>query len=209
LASSNVENLWGLVVAGGRSKRFGSDKRLACVNGTTLVARAVETLRTVVGARLLLAGGENPPPASECGGATLIADAVVADASVADASRGGGPTAALVGALTHCRGDVLALACDVPLVDPDLLHALIAAMRGSGRIAALRSASGLEPLAACYPASALRPLHAALSESGQSLRNVLASARAVPVIVNDSRTHNVNHPRDLEVVTRRLTTHAS
>jgi molybdopterin-guanine dinucleotide biosynthesis protein A len=178
---------WGLLVAGGRSRRFGRDKRAALLGGASLLQRAAAALRPLVGPRLLLAGGPSPPPVLPAGSRL-----------VADAALGAGPAGALVAGLALSRGPVLVLACDVPFAGTDLLALLLRIARAGDRIAAARTRRGIEPLVACYPPSALRPLHAALREGRPSLRRILEREGVEGVAVDQGRVLNVNRPEDLE-----------
>jgi molybdopterin-guanine dinucleotide biosynthesis protein A len=130
----------GVVVAGGASSRFGSDKALAILDGETLVERAHRTLREVCGE-------------------TVVADAgrglLSGVDSVADGD-GEGPIAAILGAARHRPGRaLLVLACDLPRVPAALLQRLTSE---SADWVVPRHAGGLEPLCALYRPRALEAL---------------------------------------------------
>lgn len=187
MSEQDPNALWGVVVGGGAAKRFGSDKRLALFGGKTLLSRAFATMQQVVGVRLLFADGGRHLPLEHLGSAALVEDA----------SGGSGPGAGILGALAKAQGPLLVLACDVPLVDAALLRELAARTASTGKIAAARTSGGLEPLIACYPKSALRPLQAALSEDMPPLRRILEDSGAESVAISDAVAANINHPEDL------------
>ena len=104
----------GAVLAGGRSRRFGSDKADALLDGKPLIAHAMAALRPHV-AELVLCGRE-------------MAGVPCLD----DRPRGGlGPLAGLNAALHHANAHghagVLSIGCDMPLLPADAVRALIGA----------------------------------------------------------------------------------
>ncbi|MFN2425895.1 MAG: molybdenum cofactor guanylyltransferase [Candidatus Binatia bacterium] len=181
----------GLLVAGGRSQRFGTDKRRAKVGthpaAPTMAERSLGLLRACVDGDVFIAGtGAFDHPVA----ATFVRDAVV----------NAGPLGGIVGALGRSRFGILVLPCDSPLLRPDTLESLARLGRRHARAAVVRSARGLEPLVAFYPRPALPFLAAALREGNRALHRLLPHLRAIEVMAGDSREmHNVNRPADLEL----------
>ncbi|HYC57103.1 MAG TPA: molybdenum cofactor guanylyltransferase [Candidatus Binatia bacterium] len=182
----------GLLVAGGRSRRFGSDKRHALLGTRTLAEIAASTLRRVAGGPLLIAGR-----GVQAGAGTAI--------FVEDLQRGRGPLSAIAGGLARARFGVLVMPCDAPFVHVDTLSAIARLGRSSGRVAALRSPRGWEPLVAFYPATVLPILTAALREGLLAPHRLLArmGALAVPA-ASPAEVWNVNRISDLERATELL-----
>lgn len=102
-----------VVLAGGSSRRMGTDKAALVVDGEVLVQRVVRRLRPL-GGRVLLARGPRPPlPGPWAGPAPLV---------VADADGVDGPLAGLLGGLEAAVSDVVAVvAVDHADVDVDVL----------------------------------------------------------------------------------------
>jgi molybdenum cofactor guanylyltransferase len=103
------------VLAGGMSRRFGSDKCLATLPGDdrTLLTRVVEACREVAG-RVVIIGGDRA-------GTTDLSDGVIQDSVMH-----GGPLVGLQAALLDCRVRFLLLAaCDQPLLTGALLRRLV------------------------------------------------------------------------------------
>src|SRR5262245_30199836 len=129
--------LAGVVVAGGASSRFGSDKALAILDGLTLVERAWRALGAVCVDVVVASAGR-----------VLLRSAL----HVAD-GPGQGPAAAVLGAAAQRPGHaLLVLACDLPRVPVALLERIVAT---SGDWVAPRHAGGVEPLCALYRERAL------------------------------------------------------
>ena len=128
-----------IVLAGGRSTRFGSDKLAVALNGTPLVSHAIEAARAF-GAEVVVVGPDGPG---------LPVDVTV----VREDPPYSGPYAAVaagLGAVDPDASVVLVLAGD--LVDPGaLLPRLVAAVEAGAEAAVALDSSGLrQPLLAAY-----------------------------------------------------------
>jgi molybdopterin-guanine dinucleotide biosynthesis protein MobB len=150
----------GVILAGGRSRRFGSPKALATVGGRTLVERVRDALAGAV--RTIVVSGSDPAVARAAGLPLLP-----------DLREGLGPLGGVLTALRRAveegRPGVLVAACDLPFVTPALFR-LLAARGASSPAAAVVPESGgrrgVEPLAAWYAASAL-PVLEAMAAAGE------------------------------------------
>ncbi|MBM4184875.1 MAG: molybdenum cofactor guanylyltransferase [Gemmatimonadetes bacterium] len=176
----------GAVLAGGESRRFGSDKAAALVGGRTLVERAATTLAEVFPDVVVVSSG---------------APITTAWPYVADLRPGEGPLAGIEAALHHAAGRGLegafVLACDLPLVDADVVRAVVAAL-GDGPAAAPGRAEppGWEPLCAAYRLPCLRVAAAALDRGVRSAHRLLEEVQAARVAVPSAAFLNVNTPPD-------------
>jgi len=180
----------GLLLAGGRSRRFGRDKRHALLAGRTLADIAMCKLRAVVDGDLWVAGAG----AFDARGGAFMADDLV---------RGRGPLSGIAGGLLRVSFGVLVLPCDVPLVTLDTLSALARAARRSGRVVAVRSVRGWEPLVAFYPRAVLPRLAAALREGQRAPHRLLERLGALALAAGSSdEVCNVNRLEDLATVSR-------
>ncbi len=165
--------LLGAVLAGGQSRRFGSDKALALVDGKPLIAHALDLLRSWC-ACVVVVGRDWP-------GLARVED---------HPGPGLGPLAGLCGALLHASahgfGEVLAIPCDMPGLPPDLPERLSpgpAVVEGHWTI-------GL------WPAGLGHALAARVSSGGpMSLRGFAEASGARPVAI--AGLLNVNRPGDL------------
>jgi molybdopterin-guanine dinucleotide biosynthesis protein A len=176
----------GLLVAGGRSRRFGSDKRRAELGGRTLAERSLVLLRAAIDGDLFIAGR---------GAFDRSVDAIEVD----DADRGAGPAAGIAAALLRSRFGVLVLPCDAPFVTADTLSTIAGLARHRGRAVIARSPRGIEPLVAFYPRTALPRLVAGLREGTRALHRLAGRLGPIFVDVADSaQLLNVNRPGDLD-----------
>ena len=183
----------GVVIAGGASSRFGSDKALALLGGVTLVERARQTL------------------------ASLCADIVVADAGrallagveSAPDGPGQGPAAAVLGAARRRPGRaLLVLACDLPRLPVELLRRVAAE---TGDWVVPRHAGGIEPLCALYRPRALETLEAQVRGGDFALHHLTQGSLDIRYLdaasfadLGDPRVlfANINTPDDLRRLER-------
>ena len=169
----------GAILAGGQSRRFGSDKALADLGGQPMICRVAEALAPFV-ARIVVCGHPAPPPG-------LM--------SVADKPHPGlGPLGGLAGALFHARAHgyagVLSVGCDTPILDADLLRQLADANRASFVTDA--------PIIGYWPVDLFDALIGHLAtDPRRSMRGWTAAIGADPVALLRP-IPNVNTPADLE-----------
>ena len=106
-------HITGVVLAGGRSSRFGRDKALLTLDGETLLARAVRVIGGLASEVLVLGP---PERAIQAPSARVIPDE----------RPGDGPLPALATALRQMQGErMIAVATDMPLLTPTLLAYLL------------------------------------------------------------------------------------
>jgi FdhD protein len=107
----------GAVLAGGRSRRMGSDKRALSVAGRPLLARAVDALREVVDeVVVVVADGDGP----------TVADLVDSAPMIVDLEPDLGPLGGLATALTRATTDlVVVVPGDHPALSADVLGRLV------------------------------------------------------------------------------------
>lgn len=131
----------GVVLAGGKSRRFGSDKAAVLLGGRTLLDRALDTLRPLCG-RLMAAGTRVRP---------AVADVQVVD----DVFAGCGPISGIHAALAASPLPyALVVAVDMVALKPDLLE-LIRDWPEPAQVAVPFVNGYYEPLCARYHTSCL------------------------------------------------------
>ncbi len=111
----------GLLLAGGRSRRLGKDKRFLEFEGKPLIARAYEALYEATDAVWVLLAD----PADEPRVRRALGDLARGLRVLLDPEPGAGPLGALTGALPRVRGDyALLLAVDYPFITGSFLSSL-------------------------------------------------------------------------------------
>lgn len=157
MSANDKTRLFGAVLAGGRSSRFGSDKSLARLDGVTLLERVRSVLAEVVGEVVVIGG-----PASQ----------------IAEPEPGAGPLQAVIAALRAARErgaeGAIAMGCDLPLLDAATVRKLAAPLweQHVGRVP--RVDGRLQVMAARWALAALEPMERAWLAGERSLTRVCA-----------------------------------
>jgi molybdenum cofactor guanylyltransferase len=172
-----VDDISVAVLAGGRSRRFGSDKRLHVIDGVTLLGRTLGLAATLADDVVLVV--------ADAADALRIDEVVRAHHAqhsglrvVTDTRPAHGPLAGLEAALTAAQHElVLVLAGDHPRLDVALLMLLIDTARAmpDRRVVALEGGLGAEPMLAVYRRGALEQVGAALGGGTRRMVDALAT----------------------------------
>lgn len=200
----------GVIVAGGRSTRFGDgDKCLATVAGRPMVRHVADRLRPAVEV-LVVNGRVDQRAAVE---AAMVGyprpfdyavDDVEDEGPLAGIERG---LSALDASVTHA----FVVACDMPLVEPGVVRSLFETARASGAEAVVpRDADGwYQVLHAVYEPEAMRAACRRSLDAGE--RKLLAPLDHLEVLVVDEADldspdsfENVNTRADLDRLRARL-----
>lgn len=166
----------GLVLAGGRSSRFGSNKAAVLLDGRTLLDWALAALQPhciaveVSGPGLPDAPGDPDGPLS-------------------------GVKAGLVWARGIGATHLATLPCDTPHVPADLIPRLAAV---EAPVVSARTADGPQPLCALWSVEVLDTLTAELAEGHPSVQGLQARLGGRAVLFEDEAAfRNINRPGDL------------
>jgi molybdopterin-guanine dinucleotide biosynthesis protein A len=167
--------LTGVLLVGGASRRFGSAKALAELDGETLADRAWRLLGDACDERIAVGRGVGLP-----------------FPTLPDAVLGGGPLGGIVAGLRAAAHEVaIVIPVDMPLLTAPALHALADAC-----VDAAIPQSG--PLPGAYAKRTLPTLEAALERGDFALRHVLEGLDVATVELDAQLLANVNEPGDLE-----------
>jgi len=210
------ERITGIVLAGGRSRRMGHDKALMELSGRPLVRWVLEALRSASDEQLVVARA-SWGTGLEGLGAPIVHDRFEAR----------GPLTGLHAGLKAARSDLcLVVACDLPLVRPELLellgrtigtrHAAVPYVGegpppGPGDFGTAREA-GLQPLLAAYRRRCIALLEKLLVKGSyptSALVAMVPTAIVQPLewrrVDPDGRSFlNINTPEDLVAAARLL-----
>ncbi|MBM4407106.1 MAG: hypothetical protein FJ038_00560 [Chloroflexi bacterium] len=159
-----VVEVTGIVLAGGRSARFGRDKLAELLDGRTLLDRAVDALAIRCSEVLVIGAADGPDPVLHPIHRGTAAIRVLRDPEV-----GGGPLVGLaVGLEAAAEAIVLVAGGDMPSLDPSLLSLLADEVAARAGAAALQEGGHLRPL----------PCAIDRARAGAALRRVRAAGRS-------------------------------
>ncbi|OGC91664.1 MAG: hypothetical protein A2W25_13275 [candidate division Zixibacteria bacterium RBG_16_53_22] len=175
----------GFIIAGGKSRRMGFDKRQIRVNGVPLLERMRNLLRDVLGREPVFVGDNLSST----------------DISILhDAKVDCGPVGGLVAALENCRTEwALILAVDLPYLSSIELALLLGARNENYDVILFSSDDRVEPLAALYNANNAEFWRGRLEKKELCLRDGFKNQRCLTVkLQDDSRAlENINEPWQL------------
>jgi len=160
----------GAVLAGGRSRRFGSDKAVAMLDGQTLLDHALAALRPHCDALIIVGRGE------------------IADWPRADMGPLGGIAAALIHASDQGFDQVLTASVDCLRLPPDMRELLEPAP----------AFLATQPVIGLWPVAALGELKAILTDGSDLAVRAFARRVSARAVTSDFVPPNINSVGDLE-----------
>jgi len=187
------DNVTGLVLAGGASRRMGRDKALMELGGRPLIQIVVERM-TVVCAEVIIVAGDATSYTSF--GVPVVVD------RFRDVGVLGGLHAGLAAAGYELA---LAVGCDMPFLKPELLRAFAAWAEGYD-VALLRHEGYVEPLHGAYRRTCLPSIEAAIRAGKRRIVSFFPHVRVRTIDLDDVRPldpelnsfRNVNTPEEWE-----------
>jgi molybdopterin-guanine dinucleotide biosynthesis protein A len=185
----------GLLLAGGRSRRFGSEKAIAPLGDGMMMDVPLGVLREVcIAVAVSVRSGSGAEARAQAMSLACLQD---------DPEEADGPLAGIRRGLSWASDqgfDWLAVApCDAPTVTAAHYRALIDAVQRGASAAFGLGLAGPEPLVSVWPvATGYAAVDAALSGGDHpAIRRVLVDIGAVPVALAGYDGRNVNTPADL------------
>ncbi|HEX9879308.1 MAG TPA: molybdenum cofactor guanylyltransferase [Candidatus Binatia bacterium] len=185
-----ARRLSAVILAGGKSSRFGRDKSTLELEGKSVLAGLVETLRAFPFRRLVWVRAPGKGAAAPEGVEALE-----------DEREGMGPMGGILTALHCLSGGVLVAACDMPLVSRGFLRWLLGQYDPGAEAVVPRHGGGIEPLLGIYAQSIVPRMEAAVETDRFALHLLLEQAATRFVEVPDEFSParefaNINTPED-------------
>jgi molybdopterin-guanine dinucleotide biosynthesis protein A len=185
----------GIILAGGKSRRLGTDKASLIFDGRPLLDIVIERLsgvcsEVIVASGRAAEGRKTPLPVR----------------FVADLAPGRGPLGGVQAGLAAATAEfALVVACDMPFLNPGLL-AYMASLPRRYQALVPRAAGRWHPAHAIYARSCLSTVEELLARRNSSMRDLLSRLDVRELSEDELRRHdpeglslfNVNEPRDLE-----------
>jgi len=191
-----IDTVTGLLLAGGKSRRMGVDKRFLHLGEHTLFERSLAVLRSCFSDVLVVIAQDSPP---------LQAEVQVIRDLVPDCGSLGGLYTGLAQASTSY---VFVVACDMPFLDPKTIQAVVG-LKGKADIVMARRDNGLQPMHALYSKRCLPVMEAMVKARRLKIQDIVSdpsltahviTSTELSLIDRDGRSFlNVNTPSDLEI----------
>ena len=173
-----------VILAGGNSSRFGSNKMLHPINGIPMVAKVASNLREL-GSVLLI------------GASTDVAISVSIDSYIGP-REGQGPLGALVDAMNNSKyGFLMVSPCDTPFFEKQDFSRLIGALTPDFDVAVAHDVRNHWLLSCWNVFSTAQHLDDEFSGGERAIHRAVAGLRVVEVQFSEDKTRNINTPLDL------------
>ncbi len=195
-SSSRVQSVSGIVIAGGKSRRMGCDKRFIEVCGKTLLDHVLEIMESLF-AEIILVLSEETPLLKRSRWRT-VTDLIPQCGSL------GGLYTGLYYA-TYPR--VFASACDMPFLNDKVVRYMATLNEGADVVMA-RLTTGLQPMHALYSKRCLGPLEAMARAGNLKVQSLVSLPELKVRLVHEDELirvdpqllsfQNINTPADLE-----------
>lgn len=191
--ASPCANVTGVILAGGSSSRFGTNKALAVIDGRYLIEHIASRLKELFTSLLLVT---SVPETYRFLNLPMTDDRI----------KGAGPLAGIHAALSEISSrNAFITACDMPLLDVRLIRHLCMIAHSSNSDAVIPYPEGLpEPLYAVYSVTALPAIEALLARGERSITRAVASLSIRRVTADEILQHvpdfstftNINQQED-------------
>lgn len=184
------KNITGIILAGGKSERMGTDKGFLTFEGKSFTQRIIDALRPLVSEIIIISNN----PAYDIFNLKRIHDDI----------ENAGPLAGVYSGLHHSKTEYnLILSCDIPLINTNTLEMLIKAKNKESDIIQLESNGKSMPLIALYKKPCETLFHQLLQQGERRLQFAVNKCKVMTIILDsesDIFTRNVNTPNELKEI---------
>jgi molybdopterin-guanine dinucleotide biosynthesis protein A len=192
-----MTDVTGILLAGGKSRRMGVDKRFILVGERTLFDRSLDILRSLFHSVLIVIAQDSPPLDAEV--------PVLRDLVQHCGSLGG-----LYTGLRHAStAHVFLVACDMPFLNPAVIR-YVAGFKGEADIVVARHRNRLQPTHALYSRRCLPVIEEMARAHRVKLQELVSHPSLQVRLITDAELDridpegrsflNVNTPSDLHAV---------
>jgi len=180
----------GIVLAGGKSRRFGSDKALAQVDGVPMLQRAVDLLSELKLDPCVITNEEQAYPFLDC--ETRV-----------DSVPNQGPLGGVFTALCAFKSTpLLILTCDMPALHKDVLCFLMKERCSEAAVTVFCQLSGAyQPFPGIYRSELAGEAKQHIEQSSLSMQQFIhgiANKQVLEASVDQRSFRNINSPRDYQ-----------
>jgi molybdenum cofactor guanylyltransferase len=169
----------GVLLAGGKSRRMGEDKRYLVVGEQTLLERGLGVLQSIFQEVLVVIAQDSP---------SLGVDARVMRDLVADCGSLGGLYTGLTQATTSC---IFLVGCDMPFLDQAVI-AQFTSRRATADIVMAKLGSRLHPMHALYGKRCLPALEQMIRTRQLKIQELVSHASLRVQYVTEADLHNID-----------------
>ena len=183
-------DITGIILAGGKSSRMGTDKGFLSHNGKHFVQHSIDALKPLTSEIIIVSDHE----AYDIFGLKRVTDNI----------KNAGPLAGICSGLQHSKTEYnLILSCDIPLITSEVLKKLVDAVDSTSDIVQTESNGKSMPLVALYKTACARKLNTLLQTDERRLRVAVSHFNVKTVSLNieeQKTTMNVNTKEEFKQI---------
>ena len=176
------KNITGLILAGGKSTRMGTDKGMLVFHGKTFIQHSINALRPLVSEIIIISN----TTAHDIYGVLRIEDVI----------QNAGPLAGIYSGLVHSKTDYnLVLSCDIPFIKPKILKILLNQVETEDEIVQIMSNGKKNPLIALYKKQCKDLFKNLLQQRERRLQYAVSQCKVKTIALDfeyDLHTTNIN-----------------
>lgn len=184
------KDITGIILAGGKSSRMGTDKGLLKLNETYFVAHSIEALKPLVTEIMIVSNNSDYDQFNL--------------KRISDLIKNAGPLAGIYTGLYHSRTNYnLVLSCDIPLIKTAILEQLIAAQDEDFDIIQIVSQGKPMPLIALYNKRCEAQFHQLLLNDERRIHVALKEFNVKNIALSEEQeiyTTNINTSEELKII---------
>jgi molybdopterin-guanine dinucleotide biosynthesis protein A len=201
LTNSAADNISGVILAGGQSRRLGRDKAVEPIQGQPLIQRVIERVRQVSDETVVVVADQSRGDALPLDKETRIA---------LDIYPGGGSLGGIFSGLSAAQREWgVVVACDMPFLNLDLLRYMTSLREAADAVVPVLEGRP-EPTHSLYSKACLPHIEARLKANNLKISGFFDEVRVRYVPEDDIARYdpdycsffNINSPADLEKALR-------
>ncbi|MCB4807093.1 molybdenum cofactor guanylyltransferase [Tamlana sp. 62-3] len=186
----NKNHITGIVLAGGKSSRMGTDKGFLKLNNKYFVSHSIDALKPLVSETLIVSDNKDYD--------------VFKCQRVEDTIKNSGPVAGIYSGLAASKTKWnLILSCDIPLIKTEILQKLLNEIPNDFDAVLTKSNNRLMPLIGLYKKSCRNTFKNALQNNEKRLQMVLKSLKTKQIVLKNNEqqtTTNINTPNEFNAI---------
>lgn len=184
------KNITGIILAGGKSQRMGTDKGLIQLKNKPFISHIIEALNPLVSKTI------------------IVSNSIKYDAfglkRIEDDIKNAGPLAGIYSGLKASKTNYnLVLSCDVPLINTTILKVLINSIEENTDGIQIKSAGQNMPLIALYKKQCEPIFLKLLLDGERRLKFAIKACRITTIVLDkelEKHTTNINTPEQLKQI---------
>lgn len=184
---SKKNNISGIILAGGKSSRMGTDKGFVLYQGKTFIQHVIEAMAPLVNDLIIVSDNRDYD----------IFNCIRVD----DIIKNSGPLAGLYSGLNYSKTEYnLVVSCDVPLINNFVLQKLIDQIPSEADIIQLQAKERDMPLLAIYKKECCKQFLDLLCNNERKLTNALLTFDVKKIVLDKTLEHftaNINTINEL------------